>query len=425
MGSELASMALGISVGLGAYCVQSFGLTLQRKSHVLTAALPPAARRPQHRRPLWLLGLAIFLSSNILGSLVQIATLPVVILAPLGAVSLLWNALFAWCILGDIFSLWMIIATILIAAGAVLIAVFGIVTEQPRSLEDLLLLFSRPAFLIYFSILAALVLICLILTHVAEYSFSRRSPQLVDSPLSVPQLPTEHSRLIETRDVLEFKHADNALRTYTRTRLLIAISYASFSGILSGMCLLFAKSAVELLLLTIKGNNQFWRWQAWGLVLGLVVFALLQLWYLQNAIVLADPTLVCPSAFCFYNVSSIVNGLVYFNQISLIPPLHLLLVVLGMIILLAGVWVITIHSEPPADTSDEDDDHEQEHVTIPTQPESSSAALQAGREWMPQRRRSQRYQLTIDSGIQIGLSPLSPGFEIVPRGRRRVVSEGG
>ena len=80
----------------------------------------------------------------------------------------------------------------------------------------------------------------------------------------------------------------------TRTRLLIAISYASFSGIISGMCLLFAKSGVELLLLTIRGKNQFWRWQSWMLLLALCVFALLQLWYLHKGLVLADPTLVCP-----------------------------------------------------------------------------------------------------------------------------------
>lgn len=127
------------------------------------------------------------------------------------------------------------------------------------------------------------------------------------------------------------------------------------------MCLLFAKSGVELLLLTLGGKNQFWRWEAWVLVLGLIVFALLQLWYLHKALVLADPTLVCPckcyygtwkfttnngdiAAFCFYNLSSIVNGLVYFDQFSLIPPPFLGLVTLGIFILLCGVWVVSIHS---------------------------------------------------------------------------------
>jgi hypothetical protein len=88
-----------------------------------------------------------------------------------------------------------------------------------------------------------------------------------------------------------------------RTRLILAISYASFSGIISGMCLLFAKSGVELLLLTLRGKNQFWRWEAWCLVLGLVVFALLQLWYLHKGLVLADPTIVCPCAHIFYLIT--------------------------------------------------------------------------------------------------------------------------
>ena len=38
------------------------------------------------------------------------------------------------------------------------------------------------------------------------------------------------------------------------------------------------------------------------------------------------------------------NGLVYFDQFSLIPPVHLGLVVLGIFVLLGGVWVVSIHS---------------------------------------------------------------------------------
>ena len=38
------------------------------------------------------------------------------------------------------------------------------------------------------------------------------------------------------------------------------------------------------------------------------------------------------------------NGLVYFDQFSLIPPVHLGLVILGIFVLLGGVWVVSIHS---------------------------------------------------------------------------------
>ncbi|TFK30439.1 hypothetical protein FA15DRAFT_690183 [Coprinopsis marcescibilis] len=341
--NSVLSIPVGIIIGLLASFVQSLGLTIQRKSHVIDQSLPEHRRRVEHRRPLWLLGFTIFISSNVLGSLVQIASLPVVVLAPLGAVSLLWNAFFARLILGDVFSPWMILGTILIAGGAVLIAVFGIVPEPTRSLEDLLELFRRPAFAAYFSILAFLVVVSLASTHIAEYALSRKLAEEVDDGWDASALLSPSSDVIDLNEASIRSNEANRnvaagsvladermpllpdrkssgtasptspnsqLESLNRTRIFIAISYASFSGILSGMCLIFAKSGVQLLLLTLGGQNQFWRWESWVLVLGLVVFALLQLWYLHKALVLADPTLVCP----------------------------------WIVILLCGVWVVTIQA---------------------------------------------------------------------------------
>lgn len=129
----------------------------------------------------------IFITSNILGSVFQIASLPVVILAPLGALSLLWNGLFACFILGDVFSIWMILGTLLIAGGAVLIAIFGIVAEPTHSLEDLLILLSRPAFVVYFTLLGFAVLVCLAIVSTAV------SHKCLTYGLSRPTLPSTHT----------------------------------------------------------------------------------------------------------------------------------------------------------------------------------------------------------------------------------------
>lgn len=108
------------------------GLTIQRKSHLQNESAPAASRRRDWQRPLWLVGFTIFITSNILGSVFQIGALPIVVLAPLGAVSwaavlegglsiagpvtysikqvsLLWNAFFARILLGDIFSRYLIL----------------------------------------------------------------------------------------------------------------------------------------------------------------------------------------------------------------------------------------------------------------------------------------------------------------------------
>ncbi|KAG8858436.1 hypothetical protein FRB96_005321 [Tulasnella sp. 330] len=368
------SIGVGITVGLLAAFIQSLGLTIQRKSHVLNQEAPEEEQKVEHRRPLWLLGFGIFISSNILGSIFQIASLPVVILAPLGAVSLLWNALFARLILGDLFSKFMIIGTLFIVAGAVLIARFGIVPEPTHSLEDLLALFGRDAFVVYFSLLGAAVFIALVVTHIAEWSVYRRiraqsrimlPPDDDQGDLSRPSSPIpltpSHGAFpsqarSETTPLLDRKQTGSPsqqsitqsvtpLQVYRRALNMIAVSYASASGIVSGMCLIFAKSGVELVLLTISGKNQFWRWESWALVVTLGVFALLQLWYLHKSLVLADPTLVCPLAFCFYNVSTIFNGLIYYDQLQLLKPLHLGLVVLGIVVLLGGVFAVSIQTE--------------------------------------------------------------------------------
>ncbi|KAK7468896.1 hypothetical protein VKT23_003393 [Stygiomarasmius scandens] len=527
------SIGLGIFFGLLASFIQSLGLTIQRKSHVLNQDLPESQQRLEYKRPLWLLGFAIFISSNVVGSLVQIASLPVVILAPLGAVSLLWNAFFARILLGDVFSVWMILGTLFIAGGAVLIAFFGIVPEPTRSLEDLLALFRRPAFVVYFSLLGAVVVICLAITHIAEYRLSKRlvihdttPPAGTDTdpaPLATgitdaaEMVATERTPLLDSKSnqpsrassiVSASKFAsDPAVRSINRTRILLAISYASFSGIISGMCLLFAKSGVELLLLTVQGDNQFWRWQSWVLLLALVIFALLQLWYLHKGLVLADPTLVCPSAFCFYNLSSIVNGLVYFDQFALISPLHLGLVCLGIVVLLAGVWIVSIQAGGGGvdfaawNSEDEISAVDEEESCIESTPPPATISSRgptsddedSGTEWgtrseplmgassisspSPERSRlspessqystsrpsgsQRRHPTAIDTysrhrrgstfshysphntytpqrpplsptlptvsalagtGIQIGLSPVSPGFGIVPLERRRRTS---
>jgi len=456
------SIPVGITIGLLASLVQSLGLTIQRKSHVINESKPDGEKRVEHRRPLWLLGFGIFFSSNILGSFVQIASLPVVILAPLGAVSLLWNAFFARLILGDVFSPYMVFGTLAIAGGAVLIAIFGIVPEPTHSLEDLLVLLRRPPFVVYFSLLGAVVFGVLAVTHITEFSLRKQlrtgesleaSPQAATVPLAAAPtaLPlasetTEHTPLL-------FKSVNNSSRapsSIKRTRLLLAISYASISGILSGMCLIFAKSGVELLILTAKGDNQFWRWESWALLVGLVVFALLQLWYLHKSLILANPVLVCPLAFCFYNLSSIINGLVYYDQFGALSTLHLWLVVLGMVVLLGGVWAVSVTSadgggiEPGtwdgAEAIDEEaaelvPDHEpatflRRHATSP--PMSPTTTPGEVRSPSPSRKRQlrrQKYPSLLGAegqagslgGLSIGLSPTSPGFALRPTRRRASV----
>lgn len=422
------SVATAIALGLIASFIQSLGLTIQRKSHLVNESLAPARRKTEWRRPLWLVGFAIFLIANVGGTVFQIGALPIVMLAPLGAVSLLYNAVLARFLLNDLLSKYMVMGTALIASGAVLIGYFGVVPSPPHSLDELLDLYARPTFVAFATIFTFIFVGVLTVSHLAEWQFHIRvyrnslplrpakpkrsghglrgrlrrrwsAPTLApvaevnesSSGIATPVLairdeanrhgvspqssvvsgrtvpPPKQSDTTPKRDYgslgrtelatrkrskksldvprLELRDADERINadTIRSTKLGLAVAYGGASGTLSGACLLLAKSGVELLMLTFSGQNQFGRWQGWLLIGILLAAALLQLWYLNKALKLADPTLVCPLAFCFYNTSSIALGLVYFDQVGELAWYDLVLVAVGTAVLLGGVWTVSLH----------------------------------------------------------------------------------
>lgn len=68
----------------------------------------------------------------------------------------------------------------------------------------------------------------------------------------------------------------------------------------------------------------------------------MQLSYLNRALRLVGPTLVCPTAFCFYNAASILSGLIYYRQFDALRPVQGFLIALGSAVLLGGVWIVSV-----------------------------------------------------------------------------------
>jgi hypothetical protein len=95
---------IGIGVSVLTNLVQSFAMAFQRKSHLLNDKIYPVeARKHSLKRPMWVVSFAVFLTANIIGSIFSIGYLPIVILAPIGALGLVFNALAAKIVLNDPF----------------------------------------------------------------------------------------------------------------------------------------------------------------------------------------------------------------------------------------------------------------------------------------------------------------------------------
>ncbi|KAJ4298567.1 hypothetical protein N0V88_003597 [Collariella sp. IMI 366227] len=299
------SIALGIIVGLLSTSVQSLGLTLQRKSHILEdEKVPYDVRRPPYRRRRWQLGMGMFVISNVIGSSVQISMLPLPVLSTLQASGLVFNSICATLILGEPFTRWSLWGTLLVCGGAVLIAIFGAIPSPAHTLGELLQLLGRRPFIIWMSFQALFVVGLAVAT----------------------ELITHMTTLMQD----------------SRFRLARGFSYGCISGVLSAHSLLVAKSAVELIVRTvIDGDNQFVHWQSWMLVLCLITLALSQLYYLHRGLKLVSTSVLYPLIFCIYNIIAILDGLIYFKQTDLINPLRACLITLGTVILLSGVLALS------------------------------------------------------------------------------------
>jgi len=250
--------------------------------------------------------MALFLLSNIVGSSIQITTLPLPLLSTLQASGLVFNAILASILLQEPFTRRTAFGTILVAGGAVLISLFSAVPEPSHTLSQLLELLVVPNFVIWMSLTMVLVVAvvagCFFLTHFIPMH-KRRSP---------------------------------------RMRLIRGMGYGLVSGILSAHSLLLAKSAVELLVRTIVDKkNQFGHWQSWILLILFLFFALTQLYYLHRGLKLVTTSILYPFVFCIYNIIAILDGLIYFRQMDRLPPLHAGLIALGTIILLTGVLALS------------------------------------------------------------------------------------
>jgi drug/metabolite transporter (DMT)-like permease len=255
----------------------------------------------------------MFVVANIVGSTIQITTLPLPVLSTLQASGLVFNSICASVVLNEPFTRYSLVGTVLVAVGALMIGIFGSISEPSHNLDQLLELLWRRQFVLW--MLATFVVVIALIA--GNWFLNRIYPR---------QTP--------------------------RLRLVCGIFFGCVSGILSAHSLLIAKSAVELLVRTIVDrHNQFDRWQSWMILIGLVAFALIQLYYMHRGLKLCSTSVLYPLIFCVYNVIAIIDGLIYFHQSSRLTDLHAGLLAVGTLILLGGVvclsWRLEETDEEP------------------------------------------------------------------------------
>lgn len=70
------------------------------------------------------------------------------------------------------------------------------------------------------------------------------------------------------------------------------------------------------------------------------------MYYLNSGLRLCSTTILYPLVFCIYNIVSILDGLIYYQQTSRLTPLQITFVAIGTAILLSGVLSLSWRLSP-------------------------------------------------------------------------------
>ncbi|KAJ2425441.1 hypothetical protein IWW41_004390, partial [Coemansia sp. RSA 2522] len=164
-------LLLGVGASVVGSLGHSLGMTLQKRAHMRLEAIDSS--RPLWKDKQWQLGLLLYLFSSTAPPMLALSMLPVFVAAPLAAVGLVANAVFARYILASTFVHTDMAGTLLVTLGSMCVAVFGAIDEPLLSLRQLMLLYRRPAYVVFFVVYATMVVALI----AAEIYWRRRYDQ--------------------------------------------------------------------------------------------------------------------------------------------------------------------------------------------------------------------------------------------------------
>lgn len=391
-----ARITLGCVAAVVSSACQSVGLILQRKSHLMQQDSPYSS---PYKRSMWRFGFLLFICANIFGSSIQITTLPIIILSPLQSIGLIFNTLFSTILLNEVFTKFSFIGTIFTSLGAFLLAMFGSLPEADYSLDNFIRLLQRSQFIVWtaWNIMIVLLLLLWIVISTQRYASVSLPETLDDDPeltnyssehVSVDELNNEEYERFEFPFVpkkTRWEQLTNSINNVSKLLLkrlkinipssaaktIRGLCFGGISGILSAYSLLLAKSAIEILLIAIFDS---WRGLdnpvIWLVVLTFLLLCLVQLMFLNLGLKSVSTSVLYPLVFCVYNITSIGNGLIFYDQWTILSRTQAIMIFLGTILVVFGVFALSWrldHSDkvpPSVELNSSDDDHGLDGINI-------------------------------------------------------------
>jgi len=318
--NPVVSFIIGLAIIILASILNAAGLNLTKLDHVRTSAIPKASRRKDWLRPLWLLGMILYILSQLIGSTLALDYLRAEYVAPLGSTSLIFNFLFSSLLIGSPVTSNDIYGTIIVIVGVIGIVAFGSINSGLASETDaahLTYLWRRGGWLGFFFLMTISLICTYTFTNELDTVLAARSDLSAEpfagmrarqpshpSSSFVSKIRTHFSNVLswirEKLDTWTAPHEDKQI-AWT-----LGIGWACCGGGLAGMCLVFAKAAVKLITGSLSHENtgnQFGHVASIFTFLFLAVTAVFQIICLNRGLRVYDSTLVVPVFYGVYTAS--------------------------------------------------------------------------------------------------------------------------
>ncbi|KAF9559543.1 hypothetical protein EC968_006549 [Mortierella alpina] len=348
-GNAWLDFVIGFVVSLIGSIMNAAGLNLLKLDHVRNSTRIQERQRHECGRPMWHVGLYLYVGSQILGSTIALNFLKTQWVAPLGSIALIFNFVFAKILVGTRITKKDVWGTVVVMISVVWIVIFGGMNsgadnEDSLTIAELKALFSRIVFIIFFSVLNLIVFALLAIGLYAYWAISLddESGQLrkkmkikLTKLLGTNRLARASGLTLASDEGLEAEAKD------LRLRKVVGMIMATAGGLIASQTLLLAKSGVKLITSTAAGHNQFKDSMSFFILFVLVITGVLQVYCLNTALKLYDSVLVVPLFYGFYTAFGLINSTIYLNQLQYYQPWVLLLILIGIGFLIFGVRMLS------------------------------------------------------------------------------------
>ncbi|KAJ8503132.1 hypothetical protein ONZ45_g11128 [Pleurotus djamor] len=378
--SPVVAFIIGLAIILLASILNAAGLNLTKLDHVWTSAVPKSARKKDWMRPLWLLGMLLYILSQLIGSTLALEYMRAEYVAPLGSTSLVFNFLFARFLVGTPVTRNDIYGTIVVIAGVIGIVAFGSINSGLATETDaahLTHLWRRGGWLGFFFFMTFSLWALYMFTSKLDAILAARgdvnSTPFAGAPPSTA-LPNASGPKREGQEIsflrrilglfISLRRAWDAgmakmgewLEYWTAAKddkqiaWTLGIGWACCGGGLAGGCLVFAKASVQLIsgaLSHENTGNQFGHASSIFTFIFLAITAVTQIICLNKGLKVYDSTLVVPVFYGVYTASGFLDSLIFNNEVDAYQSWTLFLIFVSILILISGVVLLT-HKKPEA-----------------------------------------------------------------------------